>query len=171
MSDEWQVIKDFISRSSDYVDVKRLVNRLGIAYVERPANDGESGGIAYDGLQYMIWVNEAESAVRKRFTAAHELAHFLLHRDLLRSEGHMDRLFDLKKYDNPESPFSRGQETEANAYAAAILMPRVVLETQINDGIVKLSQLASNSGVSVAAMRIRLKNLGLDGKVIDDKPS
>jgi len=74
---------------------------------------GESG--------YAIFVNAHHSEARRRFTIAHEIGHFVLHRShigggimedvLLRAEG-----------------FSNSQERQANAMAADILMPKALVE-------------------------------------------
>lgn len=145
------------------VDVKGLANALGLTYVERPMADIESGGISYDGLQYVIWVNETESPQRKRFTTAHEIAHYLLHRDILKKKKHMDRLFDSAAYSNPEEPFTRSHEIQANKYAAAILMPKFAIEAEIVSGNKMLSGLARKFDVSNKAMKIRLESLLLTG--------
>lgn len=65
---------------------------------------------------YEIEVNNTDSPVRQRFTVAHEVAHYLLHRDLI---GH-DGIEDTILY---RSRLSNRQEAEANRLAAAILLP------------------------------------------------
>lgn len=159
MQNELDIVQEFANRPP--VDVIGLANALGIAYVEIPMVDGSSGSIEYDGLIYKITVDENEGEQRKRFTTAHEIAHFLLHRDTLKNRKHMDRLFEAESYDaNPNAPLTRTQEKEANRFAAALLMPKIAIETQIDRGVATLSELASIFRVSQEAMAYRLKNLG-----------
>jgi len=44
-------------------------------------NDNECGLIRKEGEKYVIYVNNSYSTVRKRFTIAHEVAHFLNNKD------------------------------------------------------------------------------------------
>lgn len=163
MSEDIKVLSHFMSRPP--VRVEEAISALGIDYRVIPMNPGESGRIERlsDG-RYRITVNANESRVRQRFTAAHELGHYLLHRDLL-VHGHMDRLFDPSPDTNPPAPFTRKQEYQANQTAANILMPRSRVERLYLDGV-PVPQLAREFDVSVAAMKIRLQSLGLnpDGK-------
>jgi len=163
---EWEIVKQFASDPP--VDVKRLASKLGLTYVEKNMPSDESGGISYDGLQYVISINSDETSQRKRFTAAHEIAHYLLHRDILKQTGHMDRLFDSAAYRNPSDPFTPAQEVQANRYAASLLMPKFAIEGEINRGTNSVSKLASKFDVSKIAMRYRLENLGLIGSIADD---
>ncbi len=98
---------------------------------------------------FVIFVNKNEPAVRQRFTAAHEIAHFALHKEsighevsdnyMLRSEGMSDR-----------------QEVEANKFAAAMLMPMDKVNSAIKQGITTPEALAKKFNVSKVAMSIRL---------------
>ena len=156
---EWDIIEHYASKPP--VDVKAMANALGLTYVERRMHPDESGGIEYKDRQYIVFVNDSETEQRKRFTAAHEIAHYLLHRDILRERGHMDRLFDSAAYDNPEEPLTRYHEVQANKYAASLLMPKFAIRDQMAHGNNTLSGLAEKFNVSRKAMRIRLDNLGV----------
>lgn len=65
---------------------------------------------------YEVHVNNTDAPVRQRFTVAHEIAHFLLHRDLIGNDGIEDSILY-------RSRLSNRQEAEANRLAAAILLP------------------------------------------------
>ena len=80
-----------------------------------------------------IWVNAEETAewpTRRRFTIAHELGHHLLHR------AGQETLFCRRamveavpeKPPTPERPGLPLPEQEANAFAAALLMPAELIE-------------------------------------------
>lgn len=112
-----------------------------------------------DKGKYSIFINEKDSENRKRFTLAHELGHFFLHKEYLESNGYiMDSqsavLFRIT--DNPNEE----KEQEANLFAAELLMPeRLVtkawLTTKDTDELAKIFK------VSVLAMSYRLTNLWL----------
>jgi Zn-dependent peptidase ImmA (M78 family) len=146
------------------VRLQSIFDDLDIRYEELWMDDGASGSITRRGDKFSITVNATESEARKRFTAAHELAHYLLHRDLMSSDGdkmhrHTDRLFGAPE-DNPASPFTRQHEVQANRLAAQIVMPGPLVRERFavcSDAGV----LASEFQVSEVAMRIRLKTLGL----------
>lgn len=141
------------------VDIARLTKELGVEYVEKPMGPEESGKIQRVGPGYRITVNSTEGPQRRRFTAAHELGHYLLHRDMVSERGHLDRLFSsgssgVGDFINPM------HEVQANRFAAELLMPseRVRREAETSDDV---SVLARRFGVSPAAMRVRLESLGL----------
>ncbi len=79
---------------------------------------------------------------RERFTLAHELGHFILHR-------HVDDL--------------DGAELEANRFAGALLLPASRMEEAIGDGITlsDLARLKARWGVSMQAIIMRGGELGL----------
>lgn len=66
--------------------------------------------------QHEIKVNVADVAARQRFTVAHEIGHFALHRHLIGSDGITDTILFRSKLSNK-------QEAEANRLAASILLP------------------------------------------------
>lgn len=136
------------------VDISGIANDLGIKVWEsRRLPDGISGKLFLDqhaggSSGFSILVNAAEPFTRKRFTVAHELAHFILHRSDVNGELQDDTFY--------RSRLSDKQEREANQLAAEILMPMDSVQQIIQSGIRDLSQLASKFAVSTQAMTIRL---------------
>ncbi|WP_212525972.1 ImmA/IrrE family metallo-endopeptidase [Actibacterium sp. MT2.3-13A] len=162
--DEMEVVRRF--SESGPVDILGLIHALGIRYEERPMHSGASGEIVFDGEDFIIAVNEAEIAPRKRFTAAHELAHYLLHRDLLEQKGRLNRHSDVLFGDaaayNPPAPFSPTHEVQANRYAAELLMPASrIRKLWKGEDVDNVEEIASALGVSKKAVKIRLKTLNL----------
>lgn len=145
------------------VNLKAIFADLGIEYFEEPIFTGESGWIERNGDTYSITVDGMDPEPRKRFTAAHELAHYLLHRDLIASAGRMNRHTD-RLYDQAEasdaSPIKPYHEVQANRMAAQILMPATLIRSEYSKGS-STAKLAKDFEVSKAAMAIRLKTLGL----------
>ncbi len=97
---------------------------------------------------YVIYVNQDEPFERQRFTAAHEIAHFVLHRNLIGDEIIDDVLY--------RSKLSSPQETEANNLAADILMPWNLVNEISASGVTNIRELAERFQVSLTAMSVRL---------------
>lgn len=145
------------------VDLAGMFADLGIDYDEQPIRTGESGWIERNDDRYRVVVNQSEPEPRRRFTAAHELAHYLLHRDLMddgtRMNRHTDRLCD-DAVDDGVSLFDDHHEVQANRLAAQIVMPTLLVRERFGEGL-SPAQLAREFRVSKAAMEIRLRTLGL----------
>lgn len=107
-----------------------------------------------------IWVNAGEARQwpgRRRFTIAHELGHWQLHRDVGR--GVYCRTGAVEAEVSSERPPLPRTEEEANAFAAAVLMPAPLLRAQYVHGEPDLAALCERFGTSAAAMRRRLAAL------------
>lgn len=144
------------------VNLEGIFSDLGISF-QKEWMDEASGSITRNGDDFVITVNALESENRQRFTAAHELAHYLLHRDLMGDGGKMHRHIDTLYAGGAQSGnvvFERSHEVEANRIAAQIVMPKKLIEKEFatEKDVGKLAELF---GVSKAAMEIRLKTLGL----------
>lgn len=138
------------------IDVKKIAECLGIRVIEYPFSENISGLFFKKDSQIFLGVNQNHPNNRKRFTIAHEIGHYLLHsKDIL----HYD-LEELDKvYFRAKSILSR-EETEANFFAAEILMPDSLIDKCIDSGINSVEELAKFFEVSEEAMRYRLINLG-----------
>lgn len=136
------------------VDVNALAKDLGLAvYADENMPSDESGKILKDAEHggssgYSIIVNAKEPRVRQRFTVAHEIAHYLLHRNLIG-----DGLTDDALY---RSGLSTIEEVHANRLAADILMPYALIEQAIKKGAKTISALAGALFVSPQAISVRL---------------
>ena len=145
------------------VNIEGIIRSLGIDLDKKATLDDEiAGQIEYlGGSKYKISANSKDHYYRQRFTLAHELGHFLYHSHLI-GEG----VDDDKAYRSvPDGRFynqsiGSREETEANRFAASILMPREAVDlawTELRDA----EQMAKRFQVSKAAMQIRLEGLGL----------
>lgn len=144
------------------VNLEAIFAELGIVY-EPVWMDEASGSISRTGEKFTVNVNALESDTRQRFTAAHELAHYLLHRDLMGDGKRMHRHVDTLYGGGDQSGdviFKRSHETEANRMAAQIVMPAALVRTKFAQ-TQDVAALATEFGVSKPAMEIRLKTLGL----------
>ena len=137
------------------VKVGALAKALGLKVVVAALPLKISGLIQpnEDGNGYVIKVNRFEPKERQRFTIAHEISHFLLHRDKIQA-GVVDSILYRSK-------LSSRMEAEANRLAADIVMPREKVEQFIGDNDATLNtalvaNLAETFQVSKQAMDIRM---------------
>lgn len=147
-------VKEIIEKftASAPVDIVGLAKALGasVKEVELGTNAGEifrdllGGGFS----GYSILVNSADPPQRKRFTVAHELAHFLRHRDRIRN-----RLIEDKMY---TSGLGKTKEEEANALAAHLLIPQKLVAQLRKSGIIDVKELAARFDVPLHMMRRRI---------------
>ena len=136
------------------VDLLAMAERLGLSVkMDAALGPGISGRIRRQDNSYHIEVNGAHSLNRRRFTLAHEIAHYLLHRDLIGNGIEDDALY--------RSPLGGQIESEANHLAAQMLMPGPLVRNLYRNGLRSLAALCGAFQVSEEAMRIRLKQLRL----------
>lgn len=157
---------DMVTPPFDPFEVAR---RLGIEVSDTITWDKLeiSGLITRKKKKVTIWVNPYDPEVRRRFTLAHELGHYV--NDIL-VDG------ENEVSDTPETLYRNGsddpKEVRANNFAAELLMPTVIVlekafelikqapsETMFAADLV--AKLAVIFKVSKPAMTIRLKRLGL----------
>lgn len=134
------------------VPLGKIAQDLGLLVKKATLSAGISGEIkAYEDT-YLIRVNRHDVKARQRFTLAHEIAHFLLHRHLI-GDGIVDDILY-------RSSLSDALEAEANRLGADIVMPFDLLEEsrQRFKEMGKERQyeaIADEAGVSVTAIKIR----------------
>lgn len=146
-----QVINEY--QKTTPIDVLAIANRLKINVYEAIENENLSGKIVKDEKYggdsgYAIFVNSKHSKTRQRFTIAHEIAHYLLHRDAIGNGVVDDALY--------RSGLSNSQEREANKLAAEILMPWHLINEILDEKFKNIQELAAYFNVSESAMSIRL---------------
>lgn len=137
--------------SQDCADLEGLVSKLGgTVEVSRSFFSEEALTVNSPG-DFTIHLPPMTSFRRDRFTIAHELGHYFLHYRRLNLTGPAD--------------FGRGSrnraETEANVFAASLLMPK--------DRFIKIHRecggdseaIASKFGVSPLSVDVRCQVLGL----------
>lgn len=143
------------------VDVRNLAKELDIRIIEKTLPDEESGSIEKSDDQYVITVNSTHSENRKRFTIAHELGHFMLHDRLINNGIFDNKLFRRDKNSRNEK-VTNFHETEANIFAANLLMPAGLVFSLIKEEGIDYEEhanLAKKLEVSEQAMQIRLSAL------------
>jgi predicted transcriptional regulator len=132
------------------VDVDSLANALGLQVRRVALETGIGGAIRRGPHGYEIYVNVTDHPRRQRFTIAHEIAHFILHRDMIGDGFNEDVMF--------RGPFGSAAETQANRLAADILMPHSLIRPLWVAGARDVREFARAFEVSPAAMEIRLES-------------
>ncbi|RYE27489.1 MAG: ImmA/IrrE family metallo-endopeptidase [Sphingobacteriaceae bacterium] len=151
------------------VNVDKITQACGVAIEQINIGEDVSGLLVIHGENAVIAVNPNQGSERKRFTIAHELGHFVLHRDFEKDTVFVDRDFIVKYRSNRiYSEIELKQEQEANAFAASLLMPKEFLFEELNKENMRnlsesalIAELASVFEVSIPAMTFRLTNLNV----------
>ncbi|MCG1032941.1 ImmA/IrrE family metallo-endopeptidase [Bacillus amyloliquefaciens] len=132
-------------------DLDDFINKIGVELRRVALADDISGKLQKneDG-KWTISVNCLHHPKRQRFTLAHELGHYFLHRN--RAIEFVDKaLYRSSQMDS--------MEYEANNFAGALLMPRKILIDFIQKKGANAEVIAEYFDVSVLAAKIRVETL------------
>lgn len=146
------------------VDVDAVAGFLDLKVVEEDLEDSVSGMLVVNDGHGVIGVNGHHHANRRRFTTAHEIGHYLLHRK--GASVFVDAAPTFFR-DDVSSAGTDRQEIEANAFAAELLMPKERLCERIDGMALDLyddttvQKLARSFGVSTQALTIKLVRLNM----------
>lgn len=143
------------------VPIDVAAHRLGI--ILKAAELGDvSGLLVLENDRALIVYNRDQAPVRQRFSIAHEIGHFLLHRSS--KSLFIDKMYVMRR-DSRSSQGDDPNEIEANRFAAAFLMPKSLLIDAISDIDLDLEdettirELADQFEVSQQAMTFRIANM------------
>ncbi|MHA7842049.1 MAG: ImmA/IrrE family metallo-endopeptidase [Winogradskyella sp.] len=162
------ILNELNITSAKKIDIKKICEFYGVDVKSEDLDVDISGLFVIKEKGNYIRYNANEPEHRKRFTIAHELGHFVLHKDtplfISKSNNVMYRNLD-------SSTGEIKREREANSFAASILMPRKFVLDEISKIPKKtkdpVSHLADKFRVSEQAMTFRLANLGFDIGLVD----
>jgi Zn-dependent peptidase ImmA (M78 family) len=146
------------------IDMDTVANFLGLSVTEEDLEDSVSGMLVVKDGRGTIAVNENHHPNRRRFSAAHEMGHYLLHRD---SASVFVDAAPVFFRDETSSAGTKKKEIEANAFAAELLMPTASLRERVTEQAVDpyndaaVHRLARTFGVSAQALTIKLIRLDL----------
>jgi Zn-dependent peptidase ImmA (M78 family) len=147
------------------IKIEEIVRLRGLKVMPYPLGDDVSGLLAIENGQGTIGYNQNEPKVRRRFTIAHELGHYELHKD--KSDLFVDKQFIYRSQQSRNTPVNQIMEQEANTFASAILMPTEFVRSEVEKIEIDLGseeairQLAGIFEVSTIAMSLRISGLGL----------
>ena len=142
------------------VPVEQVAEHLGINIEFVDFGEDCSAVLVRNRNSTTIGVNK--NHYRRRFSVAHEIAHFVLHK----GNTYVDKEYRVNFRDLESGSGTKMEEMEANAFAAALLMPA----TWVKDAFKQqpfdlieddnsLKMLAKKFRVSTQAMTYRLINL------------
>lgn len=176
-----------LSNLSSRAAMNDLLQRGVLSEAWRGANSEELAGLLYaDADAGHIFLRREDLIARRRFSAAHELAHYVLHWPRLLAQGQTELIELLPPASNPEADeLSQGKlillnssqdtaplpsdemEHEADSFAAELLMPESIMRALAAPLMPHCSdvdlarRLSTEMLVSRAAMLVRLRHLGL----------
>lgn len=127
-------------------------------------DENVSGATLYKDGKFSILVNADKHENRQHFTLAHELGHYFLHQDILKQDGGFideEKQLDGSKILYRLDDATRDEiETEANHFAASLIMPRDLVKDawETTNSIEECARIFK---VSTIAINIRLTELNL----------
>lgn len=154
-------------------------------YTEIINDSGIEELFALDGRTILIEEDLASDPMpgKYNFTIVHETSHHILRKLFPNEYGPQNINYSMVHYyrSDVKKDITDWEEWQANTLTAALLMPESLLRTNMNfvglgeklcvfnrkykrDEYDKFNQLACIMGVSLTALRIRMKQLGLIGK-------
>lgn len=144
------------------VPVERIAKAMNIAIRYAPLEEDLSGMAFIKDNVRVIAVNALHHPNRQRFTIAHELAHHVLHAELLQNGVHVDKV--VLKRDALAASGSDDIEIQANTFASELLIPEQLIRSVLDQSVdlndeTKLLALARRFKVSIAALQFRLAAL------------
>jgi Zn-dependent peptidase ImmA (M78 family) len=147
------------------VPISTIAEARGLSIQQYDLGEKVSGVLVINRGLGTIGVNPDHGTTRQRFTIAHELGHYELHRHS--KDLFIDSAYKVHFRDETSSTGEKLVEMQANAFAAAILMPRDMLIHEIKENNFDLhdettiESLANKFQVSPMAMTYRIMNLDL----------
>lgn len=110
-----RLLRQLMVEEPDEIDLMAVVGLLGNLTVEEGGLDGSDGRILWGESGAVIRVKAELSPGRRRFTLGHEIGHYVLHK--ANAQGRFDTGHQLAIWNDAS------EETEANVFAAELLMP------------------------------------------------
>jgi len=155
------------------IDVDKIAEKLGIIVIDDTTLQARDsiGEISIENDKPVVRINPLQNSYtpRRRFTLAHEIGHYCLHLSPFRPE-----FKDSTKTMSRSSSYWDKNESEANGFAAQLIMPKsLLLEKGIellatykknhpSEGMpvsIFVDKMSSLFGASNKAMQYRLKSL------------
>lgn len=167
------VTKGFIISAP--IDVDKIASMLNLRVIHDPSLESRDiiGEILFDNKSPIIKINPFQNSYlpRMRFTLAHEIGHFYLH-----SSDSKEGFSDSRKTMSRSDSYWDKYESEANNFAAQLLMPKSLVISEGSKIITRYKEVNNVGGmpvedfiekisrslqVSTKAMEYRLKNLNV----------
>lgn len=156
----WKVVESEAERltkiySAPPIPALEIAERSGVDVLFAKFGDATEKVAGFcDFPHAKLYVNSEDIVERQTFTIAHELGHWILHKDFFEQNPEEYEILPRFQSVDEHDPF----EKEANFFAASLLVPKRLL-LPVKDAPV--SQLARAFGVSRTMMEYRLQNLDI----------
>ncbi len=143
------------------VPMAQVAAHLGIKIKLADLGEDCSGVLVRNGDRAVIGVNREHHPNRQRFSIAHEIGHFVLHK----GDTYIDKGYHVHFRDLESGSGTKHEEMAANAFAAALLMPAEWVREAFYQQPFDLTEddvlemLAEKFKVSTLAMTYRLMRL------------
>ena len=139
--------RELIERQAGAIDVFDAILSLDVPLLFRPLK-GLLGAFLNEPIRGILVTTERSMSIQ-RFTAAHELGHFSLEH-----EPSLDDETILRRMPNSPEPTGRFQETEADAFAVAFMLPKWLILTHCKRQGWQISDLQNALTVYQLSLRI-----------------
>lgn len=136
------------------LDIIGLVRAIGIRLNIKPMDNEVSGYLEEEDGAWTIAINSLHHPKRQRFTIAHELGHYFLHRNL--RHAFVDKVLFRNGNSNPI-------EVQANKFAGELLMPEGQFRDYVSASSSRVEDISEFFSVSAMAVRVRASQLGYGG--------
>lgn len=147
------------------VPVVDIANALKIKVYETDSfSDLQSGSITFDGSNYAIYVNQFHAPTRKAFSIAHEIGHYLLHREKINEKSELvtNTKTPINGIERSKRVYGSDEEIrnerQANEFAASLLMPEEEFKKSF-EAAKDINEVAQEFGVSPSAATVRAHKL------------
>ncbi len=149
-----KLLKKLWVEAPDEIDLEALAYKAGNLRIEEGGLENAEGRIVASASSGTIRVKPGLKPGRRRFTIAHEIGHYLLHpREGLHRE---DTSKNFILWNNA------GEETEANVFAAELLMPEFLFKPRAAKGTPSLALIDRLAGeFRTSAMATAYQYVGL----------
>lgn len=117
------ILHELMVEEPSEIDLASVVGFVGDLTVEEGGLDGAEGRILWGQKGAAIRIKAGLWPGRKRFTLAHEIGHFLLHKH--NPQGRFDTGHHFAIWNEA------GEEAEANVFAAELLMPDYLFQPRL----------------------------------------
>jgi Zn-dependent peptidase ImmA (M78 family) len=113
-------------KKNGYIDIVEIAIHFNIVVIGSSLEDSQNSFIRYnqEKKRYEIYVEKSHHPNRQRFSIAHEVAHFLLHKEDINLHEKVAR--------NHNDSLDSKKEREADYMAAQLLMPENILKELVN---------------------------------------
>lgn len=166
----WGILRDL--RIQDFpINPRQIAAELGIVVWERELPETCDGWLMQVGNACGILVNaRIRSETRRNFTIAHEIGHYLLERDTVRScslDKQLNAMIAAQECDTEEDRLQKQvyllSEQRANRFAVELLMPSPIFLADLSSlqqvGLPAIAKLASQYGTSLTSTAIHYTRL------------